>query len=148
MRVEKGDIKSPRISIPGAKIYFFRHISKEKCEKFWRLHLFVLHLHTKYLKIIKIMTATTVARIPASFRFQSTLLDELKAKAKASNRSLNNYVESLLINLLHPATPVVDDNTITPELQEKINEARAEYVKGNFVRCSNKQELKDFLDSL
>lgn len=94
------------------------------------------------------MTATTVARIPASFRFQSTLLDELKAKAKASNRSLNNYVESLLINLLHPATPVVDDNTITPELQEKINEARAEYVKGNFVRCSNKQELKDFLDSL
>lgn len=54
------------------------------------------------------MTVTT-ARIPASFRFQSTLLDELKAKAKASNRSLNNYVESLLINYLHPETSVVDD---------------------------------------
>lgn len=49
--------------------------------------------------------ATTVARIPTSFRFQSTLLDELKAKAKESNRSLNNYVESLLISILHPAKP-------------------------------------------
>ena len=91
---------------------------------------------------------TTVGRIPASFRFQSALLDELKAKAKASNRSLNNYVESLLINLLHPEAPVVDDNTITPELQEKIDEARTEHAKGNFVRCSNKQELQDFLNSL
>ena len=44
--------------------------------------------------------ATTVTRIPASFRFQSTLLDELKERAKASNRSLNNYVESLLLNVL------------------------------------------------
>lgn len=40
--------------------------------------------------------ATTVTRTPAYFRFQSTLMDELKSKAKASNRSLNNYVESLL----------------------------------------------------
>ena len=30
--------------------------------------------------------ATSVARIPASFRFQSSLLEELKEKAKASNR--------------------------------------------------------------
>ena len=38
--------------------------------------------------------STTAARIPTSFRFQSSLLEELKEKAKASNRSLNNYVES------------------------------------------------------
>ncbi|MQN12868.1 toxin-antitoxin system protein, partial [Prevotella copri] len=37
--------------------------------------------------------STTAARIPTSFRFQSSLLEELKEKAKASNRSLNNYVE-------------------------------------------------------
>ena len=39
--------------------------------------------------------SATVVRIPTSFSFPSTLLEELKEKAKASNRSLNNYVESL-----------------------------------------------------
>ncbi len=92
--------------------------------------------------------ATSSTRIPASFRFQSSLLEELKAKALASNRSLNNYVESLLINILHPSSEVEDDNVITPEIQMKINEARTEHSKGNFVRCNNKQELKDFLNSL
>ncbi len=92
--------------------------------------------------------ATTSSRIPASFRFQSGLLEELKARAQANNRSLNNYVESLLINILHPSKAVAGGNTITPELQMKITEARAEYQKGDFVRCNNKQELKDFLDSL
>ena len=39
-------------------------------------------------------------------------------------------------------------NELIAELPGKVDEARAEYAKGNFVRCSNKQELKDFLDSL
>lgn len=90
--------------------------------------------------------ATTVTRVPASFRFQSTLLEELKSKAKASNRSLNNYVESLLISILHHSTSA--DNEITPELQAKIDKGREEYAKGNCISCSNKQELQAFLDSL
>ena len=94
------------------------------------------------------MTTITESRIPTSFRFQKTLLDELKANAKASNRSLNNYVESLLLNLLHPSNLAVDNNAITPDLKEKIDEARTEHAKGNFVRYSNKQELQDFLNSL
>ncbi len=92
------------------------------------------------------MTAT-IARIPASFRFQSTLLDELKAKAKASNRSLNNYVESLLISILHPSK-AVEDNVITPELQKKIDKAMEEYKNGETRHFENATEMNRWLDSL
>lgn len=72
--------------------------------------------------------ATTVTRIPASFRFQSTLMDELKRRAKASNRSLNNYVESLLISVLHPE--VSDKDIVTPELQIAANKVLSELNDG------------------
>lgn len=90
------------------------------------------------------MTATT--RIPASFRFQSTLIEELKSKAKASNRSLNNYVESLLMSILHPTTN--GEDAVMPDLQSKIDKVLDEHNRGEFIRCSNKQELHTFLDSL
>lgn len=120
----------------------FRHIDKEKCEKFWLLYFIVLHLHANTIKIM-----ATTARIPASFRFQSTLLDELKAKAKASNRSLNNYVESLLISVLHPST-AVEDNIITPELQKKIDKAMEEYRNGETRHFETATEMNSWLDSL
>lgn len=91
--------------------------------------------------------STTTLRTVTSFRWQTSLVEELKEKAKASNRSLNNYVESLLLSILHPSAPV-DANTITPELQARIDEVMREHDKGNYVRCSNKQELQAFLDSL
>jgi hypothetical protein len=40
--------------------------------------------------------ATTV-KTTTTFRLDKGLLDMIKAKAKAANRSLNNYVECLLI---------------------------------------------------
>lgn len=91
--------------------------------------------------------STTTLKTVTSFRWQTSLIEELKVKAKASNRSLNNYVESLLLGILHPSTPV-DANTITPELQARIDEVMQEHDKGNYVRCSNKQELQALLDSL
>jgi len=42
--------------------------------------------------------ATIVLRKPTTFRFQPALLDTLKAQAKKYNRSLNNYVEDILLN--------------------------------------------------
>lgn len=90
---------------------------------------------------------TTVARIPASFRFQSNLIEELKARAKASNRSLNNYVESLLISILHPAK-TVEENVITPELQKKIDKAIEEYHNGETRHFENAVEMNKWLDSL
>ena len=91
--------------------------------------------------------ATSVARIPASFRFQSSLLEELKEKAKASNRSLNNYVESLLLGILHPSK-AVDENVITPELQKKIDEAKEEYRNGETRHFENATEMNQWLDAL
>lgn len=90
--------------------------------------------------------ATTISRIPASFRFQSTLMDELKSKAKASNRSLNNYVESLLLGILHPEKN--KNNEISPDLQVVIDKVKDEHKRGEFVRCGSKKELQTFLDSL
>lgn len=91
--------------------------------------------------------ATSVARIPASFRFQSSLLEELKEKAKASNRSLNNYVESLLLGILHPSK-AVDENVITPELQKKIDKAMEEYRNGETRHFENATEMNQWLDAL
>lgn len=91
--------------------------------------------------------STTAARIPTSFRFQSSLLEELKEKAKASNRSLNNYVESLLISILHPSE-FVEDNTIDEELQKKIDKAMDEYKKGETLHFENPIEMNKWLDSL
>lgn len=44
----------------------------------------------------------TVARkIQTAFRFDSELLRRLKIKAKQENRSLNNYVETVLMDIVY-----------------------------------------------
>ena len=45
------------------------------------------------------MEAKTL-RVSTSFRLQADLLSALKKQAKAANRSLNNYVECILIGAL------------------------------------------------
>jgi hypothetical protein len=40
-------------------------------------------------------------RKPVSFRLNSDLLEILKKRAKACNRSLNNYVESILLDAVY-----------------------------------------------
>ena len=42
--------------------------------------------------------ATAVVRKPVSFRLNAALLEELKRKAASANRSLNNYVEGVLLD--------------------------------------------------
>ena len=44
--------------------------------------------------------ATTVVRKPASFRLRTDLLEGLKRKAARENRTLNNYVESVLLGIV------------------------------------------------
>lgn len=43
----------------------------------------------------------TVTRQAASFRLNAKLLDVLKRRAKEANRSLNNYVESVLLDAMY-----------------------------------------------
>ena len=41
-----------------------------------------------------------------------------------------------------------DEYTITPELQARIDKVREQYEKGNFVRCSTKDELRAHLATI
>ena len=44
---------------------------------------------------------TTVVRKPASFRLRTDLLERLKINAARENRTLNNYVESVLLDIVY-----------------------------------------------
>lgn len=90
---------------------------------------------------------SSTLRVPASFRFQASLLDELKAKAKASNRSLNNYVESLLMEILGVADKD-DELLVTPELQQKIDKARKEHRNGETLVFKTADDAIKWMDAL
>ena len=40
-------------------------------------------------------------KVSTSFRLNADLVERLKVAAKASNRSLNNFVESILLNVMY-----------------------------------------------
>jgi len=44
--------------------------------------------------------ATTIIRKPASFRLRADLLERLRSNAVRENRTLNNYVESVLLDYI------------------------------------------------
>ena len=58
---------------------------------------------------------TTTLRRPASFRLRADLLEGLKRNAARANRSLNNYVESVLLDVVY--------NEPNEETKEAIREA-------------------------
>ena len=41
-----------------------------------------------------------------------------------------------------------EEQTITPKLQTKIDQARQEYKDGKFISCSTHEQLHTFLDAL
>lgn len=43
----------------------------------------------------------TTVRVQASFRLKADLMEKLRMGAKASNRSLNNFVESVLLDAMY-----------------------------------------------
>ena len=43
----------------------------------------------------------TTIRVQASFRLKADLMERLKMGAKASNRSLNNFVENVLLDAMY-----------------------------------------------
>ena len=56
----------------------------------------VLHFAYKTRKTIM----ETAMKVSTSFRLNAELVARMKKAAKASNRSLNNYVESILLNVM------------------------------------------------
>lgn len=71
--------------------------------------------------------STSTMRVSASFRLKEALLQELKESAKAANRSLNNYVENILLDVMKTVKRK-DAKDISPELQAKLDKAREEYI--------------------
>lgn len=59
----------------------------------------------------------TTMKVSTSFRLNAELVAKMKIAAKASNRSLNNFVESILLNVMNH-----EPNETT---QKAIEEARA-----------------------
>lgn len=49
----------------------------------------------------RIMNAVAVDRKQMAFRLRTDLFDRLKVAAKKENRSLNNYVESVLLDAVY-----------------------------------------------
>ena len=46
----------------------------------------------------------TAIKVSTSFRLNAELVERMKVAAKASNRSLNNFVESILLNVMYHGT--------------------------------------------
>lgn len=63
----------------------------------------------------------TAVKVSTSFRLNAELVEKMKAAAKASNRSLNNFVESILLNVMSCNNP--EDVTLA-----SIKEARKQQV--------------------
>lgn len=45
--------------------------------------------------------ATTIQRKQTSFRLRTDLLDAMREAAERENRTLNNYLENLLLNIIY-----------------------------------------------
>lgn len=82
---------------------------------------------------------TTIRRKQTSFRLRTDLLDEMKIAAERENRTLNNFVENLLLNYIYN-----EPNEVT---KAAIKEAmsRTEYPEGELY--DNVEDLFKALDA-
>ena len=68
----------------------------------------------------RIMNAVAVDRKQMAFRLRTDLFDRLKVAAKKENRSLNNYVESVLLDAVY-REPNEDTLTAMKDAKENGN---------------------------
>ena len=80
-----------------------------------------------------------------SIRINKSLLDRMRAKAKAGNRTFSNLVETLLYEF----DDAEDDSLISEkEYFDRIDAAKKSIEEGRFVEDRSKEELHRYLDSL
>ena len=79
--------------------------------------------------------ATAILRKPASFRLRTDLLERMKRNAARENRTLNNYVECVLLDAVYD-----EPNEVT--IEEAMS--RKEYPEGELY--SSAAELFKALD--
>ena len=66
----------------------------------------------------------TTVRVQASFRLKADLMERLRMGAKASNRSLNNFVESVLLDAMYHEP---NDTTIAAIAEARSNKEKKAY---------------------
>ena len=69
----------------------------------------------------------TAVKVSTSFRLNAELVEKMKAAAKASNRSLNNLVESILLNVMYCDNP----EDVTMASKEEAKKQQAAYKNGS-----------------
>ncbi len=79
---------------------------------------------------------TTTAKVQTAFRFDKELIRRLKIKAKKENRSLNNYVETVLMDVVYDEP--------NEETVEAINEVRS----GKKLEKLDMGKFDEFVESL
>ena len=81
-------------------------------------------------------TASNTGKVQTAFRFDQELLRRLKAKARQENRSLNNYVETVLMDIVYD------------EPNEETVEAIREAQGGRNLERLDLDRYEDFVASL
>lgn len=79
---------------------------------------------------------TTIDRKQTAFRLSSDLLDRLRQAARKENRSLNNFVESILMDVVY--------NEPNKETKAAIEEAKA----GKFAGTIDMKNFDTFMKSI
>ena len=62
---------------------------------------------------------TTITRRPTSFRLRTDVLEGLKRNARRENRTLNNYVESVLLDIVYDEPNEVTKAAIEEAMSRK-----------------------------
>lgn len=81
------------------------------------------------------MEAST--RVTTTLRIDKEILDIIKSKAKAANRSLNNYIECILINNAEEDSEEL--------LIERLKAAEKKIKEGAGLQMKTNENLDDFL---
>lgn len=79
---------------------------------------------------------TTITRTQTAFRLSNELLKRLKVEARKQNRSLNNFVESVLMDAVYR-----NPNKVTLAAMEEAKE-------GKNLETINLDNLEGFIESL
>ena len=79
---------------------------------------------------------TTITRTQTAFRLSTELLNRLKVEARKQNRSLNNFVESVLMDAVY-RTPNATTMAAVKEAREDKN-----------LETINLDNLEEFIESL
>ena len=82
------------------------------------------------------MIGTASVKVQTAFRLSKELIERLKVKAQKENRSLNNYVETVLMDIAYDEP---NDETVTA-----IEETRS----GKALEKLNVDNLEDFVAEL